>query len=267
MTSEEKNVSLHTTNINIIFMLSVDKLFFNHALDHDDGASIDVSPMIATIDAMARINGQSAFVIDFDRHELVYRTEQMVYIDEATIRDIKRECANPYWSIISEETLQKLLDIRNNYLLTGNTLSIDDYQQHVCIIEYPILLKNRELFIAQKFTPLQLRSDGITRLGVFVIGYSNKSTMECNIIAPSGRRFRFDFAEKRFLEFNLATSLSLAEKAVLQRARMGMTCEEIAASLCLSVNTVKTHRTHIFKKLKVDTITEALAVVGNYQLI
>ena len=248
-------------------MPNVDKLFFNHAVGKDEGAAIDISPMIATIDAMARTNGQSAFVIDFDRHELLYRTEQMVYIDEATIRDIKRECANPYWSIISEETLQKLLDIRNHYLLAGSAMSIDDYRQHVCIIEYPILLKNRELFIAQKFTPLLMRSDGITQLGVFVIGYSNKTTMECNIIAPSGRRFRFDFAEKRFFEFNLATNLSLAEKAVLQRARMGMTCEEIAESLCLSVNTVKTHRAHIFRKLQVDTITEALAVVGNYQLI
>lgn len=46
-----------------------------------------------------------------------------------------------------------------------------------------------------------------------------------------------------------------------------MTNEEIANSLCLSVNTVKTHRMHIFKKLNVTTITEALAVVGNYQLI
>lgn len=248
-------------------MLNVDKLFFNHAVGKDKGEAMDIRPMIATIDAMARINGQSAFVIDFDRHELLYRTEQMVYIDEATIRDIKRECSNPYWSIISEETLQKLLDIRNHYLLAGDTLSIEDYRRHVCIIEYPILLKNRELFIAQKFSPLLMRSDGITQSGVFVISYSNKSAIECNIVAPTGRRFRFDFAEKRFLEFNLATSLSLAEKAVLQRAKMGMTCEEIAESLCLSVNTVKTHRTHIFKKLQVGTITEALAVVGNYQLI
>lgn len=34
-----------------------------------------------------------------------------------------------------------------------------------------------------------------------------------------------------------------------------------------SINMVKTHRMRIFKKLHVDTITEALAVIGNYQLV
>lgn len=46
-----------------------------------------------------------------------------------------------------------------------------------------------------------------------------------------------------------------------------MTNEEIAKNLFISVNTVKTHRTHIFQKLHVDTINEALTVVENYHLL
>lgn len=61
--------------------------------------------------------------------------------------------------------------------------------------------------------------------------------------------------------------MSLVEKAILHRARKGMTNEEIAHNLFFSVNTVKTHRMRIFKKLKVDTITEALTVIANYQLL
>lgn len=112
-----------------------------------------------------------------------------------------------------------------------------------------------------------MRNDGITRLGVFVIGPSSKREMESVVIAPSGRRFRFDFELEKFVEFDVGKMLTSAEKIVLNRARMGMTCEEIASSLCVSVNTVKTHRSHIFKKLKVDTLVEALAVVGNYHLV
>jgi len=109
----------------------------------------------------------------------------LIYIDECSIRDIQRECANPYWSIISEETLEKL----------------------------------------------------------------------------------FDFAEHRYIPYDLGMTLSVVERAILNRARQGMGNEDIARSLCISVNTVKTHRKNIFRKLQVESITEALAVVGNYQLI
>lgn len=46
-----------------------------------------------------------------------------------------------------------------------------------------------------------------------------------------------------------------------------MTNEEIAQNLYISVNTVKTHRMRIFRKLHVETITEALTVVANYHLL
>ena len=57
------------------------------------------------------------------------------------------------------------------------------------------------------------------------------------------------------------------EKAIMHRVKMGMSNEDIANSMFISVNTVKTHRTHIFKKLGVKSITEALAEINNYQLI
>lgn len=248
-------------------MQDVNSLFFNHASVRDLESKADYGASITAIDAVSRINNQSCFIIDFDEHSLLYRSEQLVYIDEATLKDKQRECANPYWSLISEETLDKLLLIKNNYLLVGEQLTAEDYIKHVCTIDYPIILRNHELYINQKFTPLQMRNDGITKSGIFTINYSNKREIESTIIAPSGRRFRFDFKDKEYKEFNLGITLSLVEKAILHRARKGMTNEEIAQSLFISVNTVKTHRMRIFKKLKVETITEALAVVGNYQLL
>lgn len=248
-------------------MLDAKSLFFNHATTEDENPNIDMETLIKTIDAASRISGLSTLAIDFDRHELIYRSEQLVYIDEATLKDYQRECVNPYWSLISDETLEKLIAIHNNYFLPGNELSMEDYPNHICTIDFPIILRNHELFITQKFTPLIMRNDGITKIGLFTINYSNKKDIYCSIIAPSGRRFRFCFENSKFIEYNLGKTLSITEKAILHRARMGMNSEEIAKSLYISINTVKTHRMRIFKKLKVESINEALAVVGNYQLI
>ena len=144
---------------------------------------------------------------------------------------------------------------------------MEDYENHINVIDYPIILRGHELFITQKFTPLKMRGDNITKVGLFTICHSNKVDVESYIIAPSGVRYMYDFSENRYIEYNLNKTLTIVEKAILHRARMGMTTEQIAENLFVSVNTVKTHKVKIFKKLKVNTITEALAVVGNYQLL
>lgn len=241
-------------------------LFFNHASTASEADNFHLDSVISSIDASARISGQSAFIIDFDEHRVLYRAERLIYVDESTCDDIKRECANPYWSLASENTLSKLLQIRNNYPMMSELLPIEEYSKHICTIDYPISLKNHELFITQKFTPLVMRQDNITRIGLFTINHSNKRAIECMIIAPNGKRFLYDFAKDGFDEFNLESKLTRTEKAILSRAKMGMTCEEIAANLYLSVHTIKTHRARIFKKLNVTTISEALTVIDNYHL-
>ena len=87
------------------------------------------------------------------------------------------------------------------------------------------------------------------------------------IITPSGKRLKFDIGKKTYYEFDLGLVLSSVEKAVLQRAKKGMSSEEIATDLGISVNTIKTHRMRIFKKLNVTSINEALTIISNYQLM
>lgn len=214
---------------------------------------------------MSRLNNQSTFVIDFDSHKLIYKSARLLYLDEITDKDLKRNCENPYWSLISDETLEKLLLIHENYPWVSKELSDFEFMEHVCVIDFPISVRNHELYITQKFTPVTLRNDGLTQIGLFTVCHSNKTDIECQIISPLGKRFCFDFCRCEFEEINIIQILSSTEKTILNRIRMGMTNKEIAQNLCLSINTVKTHRAHIFKKLGVNNISEALTVIGNYQ--
>lgn len=248
-------------------MQNADLLFFNHAESAAVSRGFDLNSAMDSIDSTLRISGQCGFIVDFDAHKILYRSDRLFYIDEAVYTDFKRESANPYWSLVSEDTLEQLLQIRNEFPSLSVLLSPEEYSKHICIIDYPIYIRGHELYITQKFTPLLMRQDGITKIGLFTINPSSKEAPECIVVSPSGRRFRFDFSEGKFIEFNLGRLLSVTERAILFRAKMGLTNEEIAKSLYLSVHTVKTHRARIFKKLNVDTINEALTVIGNYQLL
>ncbi len=246
----------------------INQLFFNHATTKADPISqSELSSMINAVDAQARVNNISSVIVDFDNHEMLYRTENLIYIDEATFKDFKRPCAIPYWSFISEETLTFLFSTKKAYEPLYELLDGNEYAHHICTIDYPIELRKRKIFIHQKFTPLYLRPDGITSIGLFSFSNSSKQKTDSMILTPSGKRFRFDFDTKSYAEFDLGLVLSFVEKAVMQRAKKGMTIEDIAKDLCISVNTIKTHRLRIFKKLGVNSINEALTIISNYQLI
>ena len=249
-------------------MQDVNTLFFNNSTCGDEAISESgIDMQIRGIENFARLTNTTAFVIDFDRHKMLYRTDRMLFLDQVSYNDYQRESENPYWGLVTEDTLNYLLLLRKSYPLLSQAMDAEDYRTHICTIDFPIIVKKHEFFINQKFTPLVMRSDGITKIGLFLINPSTSNHLESFIITQSEIRWRFDIEEEQYMPFNLRTSLSFMEKVILERIKKGMTNEEIATNLNLSVPTIKTHRMRIFKKLSVKTMAEALTVIGNYNLI
>lgn len=247
-------------------MTDINKFLSNNREPESFGeASLNL--LIAAVDASSRLNNQSAILIDFDKHQPLFMSDNLIYLDEATPKDVKRVSPNPYWALVTDETLESLLEIDEKYPKLRSALHKEEYDRHLCIVDYPISIKGKEFYINSRYTPVITHSDGTTRVGLFNFAPSSKNEFSFLLITTSGKRWTYDFKEKKFLEFDLGSRLTITEKAILQRAKKGMSNEEIANDLYLSLNTVKTHRFHIFKKLGVDSITEALAVIGNYQLL
>lgn len=249
-------------------MKDVNELFLNDAVyTKDTNNALSIDSIIEGIDRFAKLLNITCFIIDFDMHKLIYRSDKMLYLDDTSIDEPQRECENPYWARVSEETLGNLLLIRDKYPCVRQNINPEEFTTHVCTIDYPIIIKSHEFFINQKFIPLVMRPDGITKIALFIIGPSTCNHMESFILIESRIRYRFDFKAGMYMEFNMHRSLSNVEKAILLHVQKGFTIEEIADKLNVSVSTIKTHRMHIFKKLQVQTMPETLTVISNYNLI
>ncbi len=248
-------------------MLDITRFFFGQTVSNNEEENQNTAPILETIDAACRLSRQSALIIDFFSHIIVYKSKRLLFIDETVSTDRKRESINPYWSLMSDDIMEKYMCVMDNYLLAEKGLSYGEFSSHVSIFDYPITVRGHELYITQRFTPITMGCGGSVKLGLFTVSHSNKGEMNCSIITQSDKRYRFDFSEGRFVSIGLNATLSTSEKAILHRAKMGMTNEEIAKDLYISVNKVKTHRVRIFKKLQVETITEALIVADNCHLL
>lgn len=222
--------------------------------------------VFSSLDASSRLTNASMFVIDFSKNKMIYRSRSLIFTDEATMKDIQRTSANPYWSLITERDLDSLLETRSAYLKTVETFTMEQKLHHTFVIDYNILLQRREHTVTQKFTPLMLRPDGTLWLGLFTITTSPHKS--CEHVALFGNDFRYvyDFEEKVFTPFDQNMKLSLTERAILLRSAKGMTSEEIAEDLYRSAETIKTHRKRLFKKLHVNSMSEAIVFVSNYDL-
>ena len=248
-------------------MTDIQNLFCNNSGEGHLQHEYDPRPIISAIEATIRLSGQSAFIIDFDAQKMIWQSKKLIYLDEAFKHDFKRECQNPYWALISEETLDQLTLIRASNHIVYNQLPKEEAEGLIGVIDYPINLRNHQLFITQKYTPLFMRSDGTVGLGFFTISPSNRTAIHSEIKTASGIRLIYDLGKKEYKRFDSDNTLTFIEKAIIHRARMGMTNEEIAKSLFLSINTIKSHKYKVFKKLHAKTITEVFAIVDNYQLI
>lgn len=87
------------------------------------------------------------------------------------------------------------------------------------------------------------------------------------VLFGRGFRYGFDSEKKRFVQIKEAINISAIEKSIITRASKGMSTVEIAKDLHRSVETIKTHKKRIFKKLDVVSMAEAVTYASNYGLI
>ena len=89
-------------------------------------------------------------------------------------------------------------------------------------------------------------------------------------LSPSiSRRVIEDYVslKKQSVEDELYSALSNREREVFQMIAEGRSTREISEILCLSPNTVKTHRSNIMEKLKKDSLSELIQFAKRLKII
>ena len=175
-------------------MHNVNDLFCTNCTYEDGSISQStINVTIQTVKAISLLTNTSCLVIDFEKQKVIYQTDTLLYIDEATPCDIHRDCENPFWALVPEDILWQLIHLRAKYLHFSRILSLQDNNMHYSATDYPILINKRKFYINQKFMPLVKRSDGSIRLGLFMYGPSTGKELDSLIITNSGMRWHYNF--------------------------------------------------------------------------
>lgn len=96
---------------------------------------------------------------------------------------------------------------------------------------------------------------------------TRKNNREAYIeLMDTGERFVLDIEKECFVPTEKLV-ITYSERIVLSYSARGYSEKELASELKVSVNTIKSHKTNIYKKLNVNNITEAYVIATNQKLM
>ena len=222
----------------------------------------------ATLDAISKLNNTSCLLADLTGSgKLLYRSNTLLYIDDAAPGDKLSDCPNLYWGYTQEDVREQLIRIMKVGISCARNFSAQDYQSHVCHTDFPIFINGKKVFIHQKFTPILVQPNGTIEWGLFIISTSTEKKLQSFIENRSGETWEYNSEENEYIRCKSRFHITPKELSVLRCLVQRMSSEEIAEKLHMCPNTVKTHKRNIYNKLDAHSKDEVIIIAHNYHLI
>lgn len=247
------------------------KDFFSHINAVGNISDYDtkqLSNYIATLEAFARTTYNSIYVIDYKSMSFDYVSDNPFFLCGNTAEEVKEMSYNFYLKYVVKEDLE-LLETANR--IGFDFLNAKPQEEKIYYtIAYDFRIKNDRgsFLINHKITPLFMTEEGKVWKALSIVSLSNQK-QSGNIKMYSQKEniiWHYDL-EAKYWRKSEKLCLNEQEKKILLLSIQGLTIKEIANEIFLSESAIKYHRKHLFEKLDVQNIAEAISFAINNRLL
>ena len=218
--------------------------------------------------AFARAVHQCVYVIDYYKRGFIYVSDNPLFLCGETPADVLKMGYQFYQKHVPPADLNMLLQINEaGFDFYYNLPPFERLKYSISYDFHLIQPAKRHILVNHKLTPLALDNEQNIWLALCVVTHS-AATKAGNINITkmgSNKLFEYNRISKKW-DAQKKIKLSNQEKEILTLTIQGFTMGEIAKKLKIVEVTVKFHKKNIFKKLKVNNITEAVASATNCNL-
>ena len=231
-----------------------------------------VRPKIEAVAAAARTTTNSIYIIDYHKRDFLYASENPM-LAPVGLKDMGYAL---YLNYVPKEERTMLLEINRASFEEFSRIDVAEKMDFVISYDFHFIQNGCSRMVNHRLTPLELNSKGQLWLALCSFSLSprkNFGNVRMWRVTESGNGIvgnhgvrEYSLAEGRWYD-RVPIVLTETEQNLLMMSAQGYTTEEIADRLFRSVDTIKYHRKKLFRKLEVDSISEALAFATNYGLI
>lgn len=149
-----------------------------------------------------------------------------------------------------------------------NEIPITERLDYTISYDFHIVQGRKSRLVNHHLTPMVLTQDGRIWLALCTIAMSARNTPEYIIMKKDNSKSYYEYSlEKHKWVKQPGIALNETERDVLILSAQGYTMDDIADSLCKSVDTIKACKRALFAKMEVKNIAEALSYATNYKLL
>lgn len=224
--------------------------------------------IIEAVRAFERSTYQCVYIIDYFKKGFMYVSGNIARLCGSDADEIKELGYRFYIDCMSHEERKMLAEIHDSGIQLFDTLPVGERKDYVLSYDLHISNGRHKRLVNHKLTPLVLTKDGRIWLAVCTISLADGNEPGNIVMKKSGAKVLYQYSlDDHKWEVRDEIALTGFEREVLSLSTQGCTMNDIADSLCKSIDTVKACKRSIFQKMGVKNIVEAVAYAQNHQLI
>lgn len=203
-----------------------------------------------------------AFIVDFENQQVFPCATSY----SSFSKDASRNGVDPVWDSIPDEERDRLGQrIAAIHSFIVNEIPLSDRHDIIVLEDFHVRLMGIRILVTQKFIPIEIDDQGNLKAGLFIITPSANRSYGHLVLFHDNRMWEYDH-RRQSLKEKERIIISDCEMKMMLLSRQGYTVDTIAETLHLSTDTIKALRKRVYKKLRVDNLQRALALMDNYSL-
>lgn len=228
-----------------------------------------VAPMIEAVRTIARVMYQGVFVADLNRNNFLYVSDSPLTLMGHQPEEVKEKGYRFLIEKVPQEEQGMMAELVSALFRTHHEKGLRENDTYTISCNFRFMIYGRPVLVNHKVTPLAKDSEGRVWLALCLVSHSahNGPGHITATIGSSANSMRYSFDEHCWVSQNEQVELSQDERTMLYLTAQGYTMREIAEQMFKSVDTIKMYRKHVFAKLGVSNISEALVYATNYYLL
>ena len=230
----------------------------------------NIRNLVDYVDAFARMTYKSVYIIDYNKKNFLYVSENPLFLCGLTAEKVKEIGYNFYIDNVPKDDVDRLLRINSLGFIFSKRIPAEEKRHYTISYNFNVIntISGKVQTINHQLTPLKIMPDGSIWLALCVASIPPKSSDDAitMVNTRTQERWNLDLESNKWRK---AKNVVLTEQEilVLKYSAMGYTMNDIAEKIFKSFDSIKRYRKRILEKLGTDNITEAINYATTFRLM